>query len=127
MSLDIKEAIVDMCEGIPREIVISLDTVRDITNVDDAIGMITSLKGNPTIKELCQALLKRESWKSITTILKKISEDPEEIRYAILGYQTAVLLKGDNKQAALIIEMFKDSFMYSKKAGLTLACYMSVM
>jgi hypothetical protein len=38
----------------------------------------------------------------------------------------AVLVKSDNKQAAIVIGWFLDSFMYSRRAGLTLACYNAV-
>lgn len=124
---EVIDAIIDKCEGIPREIIIKVDTVRDVKDVDSAIGMIQSLEDNAAVKDLCRALLKKEKWEKIAAILKDLQEDPEEIRYAVLGYMHAVMMKGDNKQAILIIDAFLNSFMYSKRAGLDYACYQSIM
>ena len=126
MSSKIKQIIIDECNGIPREIVIAVDMLRAITDVAEAEALITN-KTNPKVIDLCRALLKKEKWKIIADILKELNEDPESIRYAVLGYMSSVLLNGDNKQAPFVISSFSESFIYSKKAGLVLACYQSVI
>ncbi len=57
--------------------------------------------------------------------LATIKDDPEKVRYAVLGYANSILLKGGliAKKAALVIDAFSDSFMYIGAAGLNRACY----
>lgn len=127
ISDKVKDAIIDECKGIPREIVIALDSIRDIDDEDEAIELIQSEKENPQIIDLCRALLKKEKWSSIGTILKDLKDEPESIRYAVLGYMSSVLLNSGNAQAAFVIHCFSESFIYSKRAGLILSCFNSVL
>ena len=62
----------------------------------------------------------------IATILVNLDEEPEKIRYAIMTYMMKVLL-GNNQtdRAAQIIDLFKDSVMYSGKPGLVVSCYLA--
>lgn len=127
VSPEIKQTIIECCEGIPREILVALDTIRDIVDVNDAISLIHSAV-HREVKELCQALLNRNKWGDVAAILKELKDEPERIRMAVLGYMNAVLLNNgkNNDVAAFIIEEFEKSVMYSGKAGLSKACYMVV-
>ncbi len=127
LNKTIKEAIINECKGIPREIIITLDSIRDIDNPDEAIQLIQVNKENPKIIDLCRALLKKEKWSEIGKILKDLKDEPESVRYAVLGYMSSVLLNNGNGQAAFVISCFSESFIYSKKAGLILACFNSVL
>ncbi len=74
--------------------------------------------------ELCRALLDNTGWKNISTILAGLKDqDPESIRRAVLGYCQAVLLKGENHQAAAVMEQMAEPFYASGFPGLVLACY----
>jgi len=126
ISKVIKNAIIEKSEGIPREMLVSLDMVKGIKDDQEAIDLIYSASGNKQVIDLCRALLKREQWDVMKTILKSIVEEPESVRYAVLGYMNAVLMNKYDAQALLIIELFRESFMYSKKAGLTYACYEAI-
>jgi hypothetical protein len=94
-------------------------------NEEDAISLISSSKGKAAqITDLCNALLAKKKWEEITKILKGLeAEEPESIRYSILGLMNWHLMKGENSQAAITIMYFTESFMYSKRAGLTGACF----
>lgn len=123
LSPVVKKGIMDCCEGVPREIIVAIDMVRNIEDDVDALSLI-SAAANHEVKELIQALLYGKTWKEITIILKSLKVEPEKIRYSVLGYMNAVLLSGKkNDRAAMIIEQFLESFMYTGKAGLTYACY----
>lgn len=128
ISKDVLNAIISNCEGIPREMVIALDMVKDMKKDQDAIDLVSNAGGKKEVIDLCWALLDGKPWGEICTILKSITEEPENVRYAVLGVMNTMLLKDDRKQkqAALIIDCFKDSFIYTRKAGLTLACYMTL-
>lgn len=122
-SDEIKGAIVDRCEGIPREIAVTLDKVRDIDNDRRALELILEADLEKNVIELCRALLDNKKWKEVSTILKNLNDEPEKVRYAVLGYMNSVLLNGGDPRAAVIIEQFLDSYMYMGKAGLTLSCF----
>jgi len=126
LSEDVRKFLIDLCEGIPRELIISLDMVRDIKDSEKAVDLIFSAIHKKEVIDLCRALLAVEKWYKIAEILKGIQEEPENVRYAVLGWMNSVLLKGNNKQAAFVMTIFRESFMYSKKAGLTIACWEAV-
>jgi len=122
--------IVKASEGSPRQALVILDSVIDMSDESGLIDAIKNyhIQSKAGVIDLCRILLNSNSkWKQVTEILSKVEEEPESIRYAILGYMNSVLMKGENNYAALIIEEFSESFMYSKKAGLTGACYRVVM
>jgi len=124
---NIIQSIIDKGEGIPREMIISLDMIKEIKDEQEAISLLYS-KENKEITDLCWALLNKDPWNKICSILKELKEEPEQIRYSILGIMNSILLKDTKQQekAAMIMLNFMDSFMYTKRAGLTLACYMSI-
>jgi hypothetical protein len=64
------------------------------------------------------------SWEKIAVILKKIDEEPEKIRYAVLSYMTKVLLDKASDRIANIIDLFSESWIYSGKAGMINSCYL---
>lgn len=122
---DVINEIVQQAEGSAREAIDLVDTAMTFTDQPSLIKALQRWsKNKASIKNLCQALLKAEQWKQVAEILKGLDEDAEKVRYAVLGYMNAVLLNSGNKRPAMIIGEFTESFMYSKKAGLTLACWM---
>ncbi len=55
--------------------------------------------------ELCRALMQNSGWKKVARILDGLKEEqPEKIRRSVLGYCTSILMKGDNLNAAKIME-----------------------
>ena len=74
--------------------------------------------------ELCRALVQKSPWKKMKDILSGLKDqDPEQMRRAVLGYCSSILLKGENNQAAFIMEEFIRPFYDSGFPGLVLACY----
>lgn len=126
LSDTVKNKIIENCEGIPREIVISIDTVRNLKNEHEMLSVLLSPISNSNTIELCNALLSNKKWDAITKILKGIDDDPEKVRYGILTYMAKVLLDKDSPRAADIISLFSDTYIYNGKAGLVLSCYLSI-
>ena len=58
-------------------------------------------------------------------ILKKLDEEPEQLRWLVLGYMSSVLLSGGPKasKAYRVIRIFEGNFYDSKHAGLRAACW----
>lgn len=77
--------------------------------------------------ELCRALTMMGGWRKITNVLAGLKgQDPENIRRAVLGYCSAILLKEDNKTAATVMEQMIPSTYYTGFPGLVFACYSAV-
>ena len=111
-------------DGCPREALKVLDSVIDIRDEGKLLSAINDFSiAKKEVIELCRALLNGDKWKKVSGIIKGLDEEPEDVRYAILGYMAAVLINKQSNRAFLIIEEFKGSFMYTKKAGLVAACY----
>jgi DNA polymerase-3 subunit gamma/tau len=120
-------AIVDKCEGIPRNAVKILDMVFDIMDENQAIELINNsyvaIDDSTTIS-LCQAIKDKKPWDEVRAIIRKLPGDPESTRYAILGYFNSVLLNSkSNDWAADVIAVLSESVMYSKQAGLSAMIY----
>ena len=109
-----------------------LDSVIDVMSDKNAIDILEGVTySEQQVKELCQALMDQTKattkWNKIKGILANVKGEPEQIRYAIIGYMTVVMLNNGGKAEAEILSNFCDSFMYSGKGGLVLACYMSCL
>ncbi|KKN02401.1 hypothetical protein LCGC14_1118030 [marine sediment metagenome] len=126
-----KEALTEIAkisEGSPRQALVILDSVIDIETDEDLLKAIQDYSVRTSvIFDLSNALLAKSKWKDIIKILSSLDMEPENVRYSILGIMNSKLMKGENNKASYIIEEFTESFMYSKKAGLTNACYRVVV
>jgi DNA polymerase III subunit gamma/tau len=126
-----KEAIKEITSqagGSARDALTILEKVIDLTD-EEAILELKNIKEveKQTI-DLCRNIIKKAKWTDINKILSGLTkQEPEKIRRAVLGYCSSVLLKNDNKQAAIILEEFSNPFYDSGFPGLVLACYRSVM
>ena len=130
LSGDVLKAICDKVEGVPREALILLDKVVDIEGEKEIFEVIESYVSvsvdSEDLRLLARALIDGKSWKLIRELLKRIDAEPESIRHAVLNYVASVLLNSDGKAADrlfLIVEEFKETFIYSGRARLFAACY----
>jgi DNA polymerase III gamma/tau subunit len=125
-SDDILAKIAETSEGSARQALVIMDQVIDLPTDEAAMEAIQKIGVNEnTIMELSQALLKPATkWETLGKIIKGLDEEPEKIRYAVLGYMATVLLNADNPRAAQIIQIFSDSWMYIGKSGLVSSCYL---
>lgn len=124
IDLDILEQIAQDSLGHPRN---AIQILEQVLNVEPDLRKEVSKKAsieNTQAIELCRALLTNSGWNSINKILIGLKEqDPESIRRMILGYMQAVLLKSDNRKAAMIMENMIEPFYNTGFPGLTLSCY----
>ena len=130
LSDDILKAIGDKVEGIPREALVLLDKVIDMEDDEEILNIIDAhvsiIVDNEDLRILARALIDGKSWKIVRELLKKVDAEPESIRHSILNYIASVLLNSDGKAADrlfLIVEEFKETFIYSGRARLFAACY----
>ncbi len=126
ISEEVIEEIIDHSEGSARKALVLLNQILDIEGEEEQIESIISSDSKANAIEIARLLIQpRTKWKDMSKLLREIDEDPESLRYMILGYASAVLIKGGKlaPRAYLIIESFQDNFYDSKKAGLIAACY----
>lgn len=118
------DTLIENSDGCARQALVILDKIIDL-EADEMIKVVDTIRDqeSQTI-ELCRALLKQQSWDIVSSILKKLNEDPERIRQAILGYINAVALKAKDQNThnvcLLIYQCFKEPLHYNGKSGLTM-------
>lgn len=128
-----EEAVKQICimsEGSPRKALVMLDSVMGLDKGKVLKSLSTYKDEEAKAIELCQALIHKKTWKILATILSNLKEEPETIRYIVLGYMASTLLKGSGSvldRASLLIQLFSENFYDSKKAGLVNACYLSTL
>lgn len=104
-----------------------LDTIIDLDEEDQAEVIEKRAAELNAAIDLCRALMKREKWSNITSILKGIKEakeDPERVRRAVIGYCASILIKAKNDQAYLVMDTFMQKpFFDSPFEQLLATCY----
>ncbi len=124
---EILTALVDLAAGAPRDLLMNMDKIIDL----DPAEMIDTLAGmgvnEQQIIDLCRALIKQVPWNQVATILKGIKDDPEQVRRAVNGYMTSVLLGSNtvDERALLVMTCFSEPNFHNGKAGLIRDCAMA--
>lgn len=119
--------IVEQAGGSARRVLVLLDKVKDLAKDDQEEAIKAGLdEESPEVIELCRALMGGGGWGKVAKILRGLKEDPEKVRWAVLGYMRAVLLSKGDKQTFFTIKAFETPFYDSKEAGLVAACYEAV-
>ncbi len=124
LGASISRRIAEASEGSVRKAVVFLQQVLEVEEEqqEDLVNKIT-MEENAEVIELCRALMKKANWSTISDMLKNLKEEPESVRYAVLGYFNSVLLNNGDVRSAEIIMRFSEPFYNSGKAGLTLSCW----
>jgi len=124
---EVTEKIIECSNGSARKGLVLLNQVIELENEEDMIEAIKATTAEVQAIAIARALLNpRTKWIDMTKILKETTEEePEQIRWMILGYAKKVLLSGGkfSGRAYLIIDAFRDHFYDSKHAGLAASCY----
>ena len=128
VSDDIVKLIAIESLGSPRAALVALEKVIDLEPRFQAKAVDKALAAENQVIELCRALFQREKWNKVATILSGLQEqDPESIRRAVLGYFSAVLLKGTIEQnkytAYLILDTFKTPTYDIGWPGIVMMCF----
>ena len=121
----ILEKIFEASEGCPRDALKILDQIIDMPADQMESGIQSFFYGESQVKQLIDALMRKESWNRLRLIIKNLDlSNPENARRAVIGYMSSVILGGDNATAALIYDAFKESRTYTNgKAGFVFQCY----
>ncbi len=124
---NVLDRIIEQSEGSPRKALVFLDQVIGVEDPEDQIELILSNTLETQAIDIARALFNpRTKWSEMASKLKGVqTEEPENLRWLILGYARTILLSGGKMapRAYLIIDTFRDHFFDSKHAGLAAACY----
>ncbi len=122
----VKEKILEIADGSGRKALVLLDQVYQVED-SKMMSVIEEATAEVQGITIARALISPSTnWKKMAQILKDTStEDPESIRWMVLGYCRAVLLGGGKlaDRAFIIIDAFSHHFYDTKHAGLAAACY----
>lgn len=120
----VADRIAELAEGSARRALVLLHSVIHIEDEDEQLDALQRVDVEGEAIKIARALMKKKpNWKEVANLLKATKEDPEQLRWMVLGYAKSVLLNGANPRAYLMIEAFRDNFYDSKMAGLVAACY----
>jgi len=119
----IVELIMEQSLGSPGRALTRLDKVIDLDKADMEDALEQIIEQEKGTIELCRALIKGERWGGIKVILKGLTDEPESIRRAVLGYCNSVLLNSGQENAYIIMEAFREPLYNTGRPGLTMACY----
>jgi DNA polymerase III gamma/tau subunit len=121
---EIYDQIILDSQGHPRNALQILDQVISVEPEQRLAVAKKTAEVTNQIVDLCRALLSKQSWKKVALILKGLKdEDPEQIRRAVFNYAGAVLLNGENDQAAIMQDEFFEPTFNVGWHGITYACY----
>jgi DNA polymerase-3 subunit gamma/tau len=127
ISEKVLDRIIDLADGSGRK---GMKLLNKVLFLEDEADQVSALKdgGSEDAQEtidFCRALFqKNPSWASVKEVLAKVDmSEPENIRYAVLGYANAILMKSGkvNGMAVAALEAFSEPTYNTKKFGITLA------
>ena len=125
----ILKKIATSCWCSPGQALSLLQAVIDMEDEEDAVEVIENqVTSEEKVMKLCGILIDdrlscNNKWSEIKKMLPNISGDAESIRYAICGYfNTVILGRQINLRLLETASCFTDSFMYTGRVGLTIAC-----
>jgi len=126
-SNKIIDEIIRTADGIPRNALVMLDQVIDVVDEKQAIEIIQNATvGEDAVIDLCRMLIdSATNWKSLSAKLRTLgeTEEPEQIRRAVLGYLNKILLTKGDVNTYSLMSYFCESTIESGFPGLTLMFY----
>ncbi len=123
---DVCDKIVENSDGSARKALVLLDQVIELDEeemIDAIANALSEQQGFAVARALHNPKIR---WLAMAKILREVeTEEPETIRWIVLGYARKVILScsGLEARAYNIIDAFRDHFYDSKHAGLVAACY----
>lgn len=119
--------IIEVADGCPRQALVILDQIIDMDPRRQRRAVRDYVTNEAKTIELCRALLNNRSWQEIQGILSDLTDDPEKVRRAVIGYMSAVAIKEKRAQivinAAAVYQCFNTNYFDTGKAGLVFSCY----
>jgi DNA polymerase III delta prime subunit len=126
ISAEVTEKVIEAADGSARLALVALNQIMFINDEDEQLAAIPKVSSYNKAIELARLLFSPKcSWKDLVPLLRNMDEDPESVRYCILGYANSILLSGGKfaEKAYAVIQAFRDNYYDTKKVGLTVSCW----
>lgn len=127
LSTKVIDKIAESADDSARNALVFLDKVILLDDEEEQLDAISKATAEAAAIEIARALFRRgTTWKQMSQILKDNSEEePESMRYMILGYAKSIMLSGGplSGKAFEVIQVFRDNWYDCKAAGLVACCY----
>jgi DNA polymerase III gamma/tau subunit len=131
LTQEIVDQIIQDSEGRPRN---ALQILDQVLSCPPEQRLVIARKTAETVSQtinLCRAIVGLQGWKKVANILAGLKdEEPESVRRAVLGYCSAILLKGEDGPhpvtAAKIMEQLEKPLFSTGYAGLVYECFSAV-
>lgn len=122
---EVLKRIANECSGSARAALVMLEKIIGMNNAEvmmEALHAADAMEAQ--VIDLCRALIKRQPWREISSILSRLGDtEPETVRRAVLGYMRAIMLKEDNVAAYDVACSFEKNYFDTGNAGLVLSCF----
>jgi len=122
---EVAEQITRGSQGSVRDAMMMLEQVLGLP-LEEMLGAVERMTTvDVQTKDLLRALMGKSDWKKIAGFLDGLrGEDPEKLRRAVIGYCTAVLMKGPNSRAFLVADtMIGAGFIRAGFSEFVITCY----
>jgi len=124
---EVIQAIIESSDSSARKALVILEQVGWLeTEKEQLEAVVASSVHKDKAIELARALIQPNArWPQVAAILKELKDEPEQVRYLVLGYCRSVMLGGGGLAARAfdIVDIFSSNFYDSKQAGLAAACW----
>ena len=127
LNSEIYEKIIEIAQGGSRKALKLLSKVLFLDSDEERLEVLrtSSDSDSPEAIEFCRALLNKNSFAKLATILKELLkvEDAEKLRQCVMGYMNSVLLSGKlSPEAVATMQAFSSADTYKNgKNALTVA------
>ena len=128
VSPEVVEKIISIAQGSGRQALKTLTKVLYLDSDEEMLKILSSETSDDSAEciALCRLLMNANcSWAKLAPVLKDLDlSDAERIRQAVMGYMSAVLLKGNaNNQAMAALQAFSNTDTYrNNKYAIIVAC-----
>lgn len=130
ISDEVIEKIVQNADGSARNALVLLNKTHTLKTEEEQLDAVNKASVETAAITIARTLFNfNTNWGEMSKVLRETElEDPESIRWMILGYARSILTKATspNKmtdKAFQIIQVFRDNWYDSKSAGLVASCY----
>lgn len=126
ISDEIVNRIAEHADGSARKALVLLGQVLRLPGETEQLAALERGDSRRQAIDLCRALLNPSAkWPAIAAILKNLDDDPEQVRRAVLGYMSSVLLGGGRMAnlAKACIDVMRDHLYDCGKPGLVANCW----
>jgi hypothetical protein len=123
---EVKDKIIEVADGSARKTLVLLNSVIGLKDEESQLEYLNTKDAEAEAINLCRVLFNpKAKFVDAARILRDLKEEPEQLRWMVLGFAKSAILKGGTStgRAYQVICAFRDNFFDSKHAGLAAACY----